>query len=176
MRADAAETQLCTYLSAVVLLGLAANAALGWWWMDPIAGWSSLRWRSAKVAKHGRAVTSANARQDPRAGNGQPVRWGVVLLLAAGLQLASRHDERVPPNYFLVTRSKWRHVNMSPESLTAVIGVQHQQAATLAAREPASGPSNRMNSDHILLWSRNRIGRSIQRLPYATFGTRAGTL
>jgi divalent metal cation (Fe/Co/Zn/Cd) transporter len=26
------------YLSAVVLLGLAANALVGWWWMDPIAG------------------------------------------------------------------------------------------------------------------------------------------
>lgn len=38
LRADAAETQLCTYLSGVVLLGLAANNWLGWWWMDPIAG------------------------------------------------------------------------------------------------------------------------------------------
>jgi divalent metal cation (Fe/Co/Zn/Cd) transporter len=38
LRADAAETQLCTYLSAVVLLGLVANAVLGWWWMDPVAG------------------------------------------------------------------------------------------------------------------------------------------
>jgi divalent metal cation (Fe/Co/Zn/Cd) transporter len=38
LKADAAETQLCTYLSAVVLLGLAANSLLGWWWMDPIAG------------------------------------------------------------------------------------------------------------------------------------------
>lgn len=38
LKADAAETQLCTYLSAVVLLGLAANALLGWWWMDPLAG------------------------------------------------------------------------------------------------------------------------------------------
>jgi divalent metal cation (Fe/Co/Zn/Cd) transporter len=38
LRADAAETQLCTYLSAVVLLGLAANALFGWWWMDPVAG------------------------------------------------------------------------------------------------------------------------------------------
>ena len=37
LKADAAETQLCTYLSAVVLLGLAANAVLGWWWMDPVA-------------------------------------------------------------------------------------------------------------------------------------------
>jgi divalent metal cation (Fe/Co/Zn/Cd) transporter len=38
LKADAAETQLCSYLSAVVLLGLAANALVGWWWMDPIAG------------------------------------------------------------------------------------------------------------------------------------------
>jgi divalent metal cation (Fe/Co/Zn/Cd) transporter len=38
LKADAAETQLCTYLSAVVLIGLGANALLGWWWMDPIAG------------------------------------------------------------------------------------------------------------------------------------------
>src|SRR5437899_224031 len=38
LRADAAETMLCTYLSAVVLFGLAANALVGWWWMDPLAG------------------------------------------------------------------------------------------------------------------------------------------
>lgn len=38
LKADAAETQLCTYLSAVVLIGLAANSLVGWWWMDPIAG------------------------------------------------------------------------------------------------------------------------------------------
>jgi cation diffusion facilitator family transporter len=38
LKADAAETMLCTYLSAVVLLGLAANSVFGWWWMDPIAG------------------------------------------------------------------------------------------------------------------------------------------
>lgn len=38
LRADAAETQLCLYLSVVVLIGLIANAVFGWWWMDPIAG------------------------------------------------------------------------------------------------------------------------------------------
>ncbi len=38
LKADAAETQLCTYLSAVVLVGLGANSLLGWWWMDPVAG------------------------------------------------------------------------------------------------------------------------------------------
>ena len=35
--ADSRETLVCTYLSAATLLGLAANAALGWWWADPVA-------------------------------------------------------------------------------------------------------------------------------------------
>jgi divalent metal cation (Fe/Co/Zn/Cd) transporter len=38
LKADAGETQLCTYLSVVVLLGLTSNALFGWWWMDPVAG------------------------------------------------------------------------------------------------------------------------------------------
>ncbi|MEA2639732.1 MAG: hypothetical protein QOF51_1126 [Chloroflexota bacterium] len=37
LHADAGQTKLCTYLSGVVLLGLAANALFGWWWMDPLA-------------------------------------------------------------------------------------------------------------------------------------------
>lgn len=35
--ADAQETLLCTWLSAIVLAGLALNAAFGWWWADPVA-------------------------------------------------------------------------------------------------------------------------------------------
>jgi cation transport ATPase len=38
LKADAAETQLCVYLSIVVFLGLGANSLFGWWWMDPVAG------------------------------------------------------------------------------------------------------------------------------------------
>ncbi len=38
LRADAGETQVCTYLSAVVLLGVATNGMWGWWWMDSVAG------------------------------------------------------------------------------------------------------------------------------------------
>ncbi|WP_210651111.1 cation diffusion facilitator family transporter [Nocardioides sp. SYSU D00065] len=36
--ADSTQTLLCTYLSAVLLLGLVLNAALGWHWADPVAG------------------------------------------------------------------------------------------------------------------------------------------
>jgi divalent metal cation (Fe/Co/Zn/Cd) transporter len=32
---EAAQTQLCAYLSVALLLGLGANALLGWWWADP---------------------------------------------------------------------------------------------------------------------------------------------
>lgn len=35
--ADSTQTLLCTYLSAIVLAGLVANATLGWSWADPVA-------------------------------------------------------------------------------------------------------------------------------------------
>lgn len=37
LRAEAAQTSLCAWLSAILLGGLALNALLGWWWADPIA-------------------------------------------------------------------------------------------------------------------------------------------
>ncbi|WP_405064668.1 cation transporter [Kribbella sp. NBC_01505] len=36
--ADSTQTLLCTYLSAVLLVGLILNATLGWGWADPVAG------------------------------------------------------------------------------------------------------------------------------------------
>ena len=36
--ADSKQTLLCTYLSAVLLVGLLLNALLGWSWADPVAG------------------------------------------------------------------------------------------------------------------------------------------
>lgn len=38
LEADASQTNLCAYLSGIVLVGLALNAAFGWWWADPVAG------------------------------------------------------------------------------------------------------------------------------------------
>ncbi len=35
--ADSAETFLCAWLSAILLVGLGLNAAVGWWWADPAA-------------------------------------------------------------------------------------------------------------------------------------------
>lgn len=38
MHADSRQTDLCAYLSAILLGGLLFNAWLGWWWADPVAG------------------------------------------------------------------------------------------------------------------------------------------
>ena len=37
LSADATQTNLCAYLSAIVLVGLVVNATLGWWWADSVA-------------------------------------------------------------------------------------------------------------------------------------------
>ena len=37
LEADAAQTSLCAYLSVIALAGVALNAAVGWWWADPVA-------------------------------------------------------------------------------------------------------------------------------------------
>lgn len=38
LRTEARVTLIDAYLAAAVLLGLVLNAALGWWWADPLAG------------------------------------------------------------------------------------------------------------------------------------------
>jgi divalent metal cation (Fe/Co/Zn/Cd) transporter len=35
--ADSRQTDICAYLSAILLGGLLLNAFFGWWWADPIA-------------------------------------------------------------------------------------------------------------------------------------------
>ena len=37
LHADATQTDLCMYLSAILLGGLVLNALVGWWWADPLA-------------------------------------------------------------------------------------------------------------------------------------------
>ena len=35
--ADSRQSDICAWLSAILLVGLALNAWLGWWWSDPVA-------------------------------------------------------------------------------------------------------------------------------------------
>ena len=37
MKADSRQTDICAYLSAILLVGLGLNALLGWWWADSVA-------------------------------------------------------------------------------------------------------------------------------------------
>lgn len=55
--ADSKQTMLCTYLSAVLLIGLVANAVLGWSWADPIAALVI----AAVAAKEGRDAWRGDA-------------------------------------------------------------------------------------------------------------------
>lgn len=41
---DSKQTLACMLLSVALLLGLSLNAALGWWWADPIAGLAMVPW------------------------------------------------------------------------------------------------------------------------------------
>ena len=37
LEAEARQTRVCAYLSAILLVGLGANVGFGWWWADPVA-------------------------------------------------------------------------------------------------------------------------------------------
>lgn len=37
LRAEATQTAICAYLSAIALAGVALNTIFGWWWADPVA-------------------------------------------------------------------------------------------------------------------------------------------
>jgi divalent metal cation (Fe/Co/Zn/Cd) transporter len=53
--ADSSQTLLCTYLSAVLLVGLLLNEAVSWWWADPLAALliAALALREAREAWRG---------------------------------------------------------------------------------------------------------------------------
>jgi divalent metal cation (Fe/Co/Zn/Cd) transporter len=55
--ADSKQTLLCTYLSAVLLGGLAVNTLFGWSWADPLAGLVI----AAVAAKEGRDAWRGDA-------------------------------------------------------------------------------------------------------------------
>jgi divalent metal cation (Fe/Co/Zn/Cd) transporter len=54
---ESRQTMVCAYLSAALLVGLLANAALGWWWADPLAalGIAAIALREGRQAWRGEA-------------------------------------------------------------------------------------------------------------------------
>jgi divalent metal cation (Fe/Co/Zn/Cd) transporter len=65
--ADSKQTLLCTYLSAVLLVGLALNATLGWSWADPIAALAiaAIAVKEGRDAWRGEGCCAPSARTEP---------------------------------------------------------------------------------------------------------------
>ncbi|MGK5448976.1 cation transporter [Streptomyces radiopugnans] len=61
--ADSKQTLLCTYLSAVLLVGLVLNAALGWSWADPMAALviAAIAVKEGRDAWQGKGCCAPNA-------------------------------------------------------------------------------------------------------------------
>lgn len=64
--ADSKQTLLCTYLSAVLLIGLAVNSLFGWAWADPIAALviAAIALREGRNAWRGDLCCPAPARSE----------------------------------------------------------------------------------------------------------------
>ena len=56
---ESRQTMLCAYLSAALLVGLLTNAALGWWWADPLVALAiaAVAIREARDAWRGNACS-----------------------------------------------------------------------------------------------------------------------
>ncbi|MEA2149511.1 MAG: hypothetical protein QOD69_1341 [Solirubrobacteraceae bacterium] len=56
---ESRQTMLCAYLSAALLVGLLGNAALGWWWADPLVALAiaAVAVREARDAWRGNACS-----------------------------------------------------------------------------------------------------------------------
>ncbi|REK85750.1 cation transporter [Streptomyces inhibens] len=67
--ADSKQTLLCTYLSAVLLIGLVLNATLGWSWADPVAALviAAVAVREGRDAWQGKGCCAPSAAMAPAA-------------------------------------------------------------------------------------------------------------
>lgn len=51
LRADAACSLVCLYMSATLLAGLLLSSLLGWWWADPLAALAMIWWIRGEAAE-----------------------------------------------------------------------------------------------------------------------------
>ena len=57
---EANQTSLCALMSGVLVVGLGLNAALGWWWADPLAGLAIAALAGAEAVRTWRAEALAD--------------------------------------------------------------------------------------------------------------------
>jgi divalent metal cation (Fe/Co/Zn/Cd) transporter len=58
LRADAACSLVCIYLSATLLAGLLLNSFFGWWWADPVAALAMIWWIRGEAREALEAATT----------------------------------------------------------------------------------------------------------------------
>lgn len=84
LEAETRQTEVCAYLSAILLVGLVLNSWLGWWWADPVAGlamtpliakegWEAIRGRTGCCDRPSRSSAMSSSRtSSPGAGVRRP--------------------------------------------------------------------------------------------------------
>jgi len=72
--ADSHQTDICAYLSAILLVGLGLNALFGWWWADPVAALAMV----PMIVKEGLEALRGEACEDCSAGRRRSEKEGVV--------------------------------------------------------------------------------------------------
>ncbi|WP_284251739.1 cation transporter [Litorihabitans aurantiacus] len=91
--ADSRQTLVCSYLSAVLLLGLVLNSALGWWWADAvaavvIAGFAVREgvraWRGDACCTPVAVMTRAAESEEALVGSAAPPRFAAVPVTPCG--------------------------------------------------------------------------------------------
>lgn len=80
--ADSKQPLLCTYLSAVLLVGLVLNATLGWSWADPIAALVI----AAVAVKEGRGAWQGKGCCAPTAHTPTPAAPAAAMMDACGCE------------------------------------------------------------------------------------------
>jgi len=64
LRADAACSLVCIYMSAVLLVGLLLNRLFGWWWADPVAALAMIWWIHGEAREALEAARSGRREED----------------------------------------------------------------------------------------------------------------
>ncbi len=63
LRTEGRVTMIDGILAVAVLLGLPLNAALGWWWADPAAGYVLVYYAAARCGRSSRQITDGGNRR-----------------------------------------------------------------------------------------------------------------
>ena len=136
---EAGQTQLCAYLSVALLVGLGANALLGWWWADPPPRSSSPASPSRKDGRAG-AVRAAATPADLRT-------WLSRLRSVSGKpdgSSAHRRPSRAASSSGLSSPHVWSE--RQPQPMHVVSRPRIAWRVSIARRVPAPAAQSRSQS------------------------------